>query len=228
MRRIFLLSAIILFTLTSNAQKVSGGLSFAPILSWVKSDSKAVEKAGTRFSVGYGIFADYNFTDNFSFSTGININEVGGTIKYPETMYFDYENTRDTLPPESKVFYKIRYVEIPFSIKGKTNEIGYFTYFMKAGISPMFRWKSRGDIYKTVDSKEIKIEDVNIEDEVALFNLAFHVGAGFEYSLGGNTALMTELLYYNGLTDITPDDKDKMNSYSILTHQFMLKVGIKF
>ena len=228
MRRIIILSVIILMTIQINAQKISGGLSFAPILSWVKSDSKTVEKDGNRLSVGYGLFIDYNFTDNFSFSSGINVNEVGGTIKYPETMYFDYENTRDTLPPSTKVFYKVRYIEIPISIKGKTNEIGFFTYFMKAGISPMFRWKARGDIYKIVDSKEIKIEDVNIKDEVSSFNLAFHVGAGFEYSLGGNTALISELLYYNGLTDITPDDKAKANNYTVVTHQFMLKVGIKF
>ena len=226
-RFIFLFIAISLSVLV-NAQKFSGGLQFSPILSWTKSDSKSVEKAGNRFSVGYGLFADYNFTDNFSFSTGINVNEVGGMVKYPELLYFDNENTRDTLPAGSKLMYKIRYTEIPISIKGKTNEIGYITYFMKAGISPMFRWKARGDIYKMDNSKEVKIEDVNIKDEVSLFNLSFHVGAGMEYSLGGNTALIAELVYYNGLIDFTPDESDKMNNYSILTHQFMLRLGVKF
>jgi len=226
-RFIFLFIAISLSVLVS-AQKFSAGLQFSPILSWVKSDSKSVEKAGNRFSLGYGLFADYNFTENFSFSTGININEVGGMVKYPNEMYFNYENVLDTLPIDTKVMYKIRYTEIPISIKGKTNEIGYITYFMKAGLSPMFRWKARGDIYKTENDKEIKIEDVNIKDEVSLFNLSFHVGAGMEYSLGGNTALIAELIYYNGLVDFTPDESDKMNNYSILTHQFMLRLGVKF
>ncbi len=228
MKQFIFLFIAIFFSVLVNAQKVSGGLSFSPILSWTKSDNKSVEKAENRFSVGYGLFVDYNFTDNFSFSTGINVNEVGGTVKYPKEMYFNYEDILDTLPKNSKVAYKIRYVEIPISLKGKTNEIGYFTYFMKAGISPMFRWKARGDIYKVINSKEVKIEDVNIKDEVSTFNLSFHVGAGMEYSLGGNTALIAEVIYYNGLIDFTPDETDKMNNYTILTHQLMLKVGVKF
>ena len=223
MRRIILLSAIILFTLTTNAQKVSGGLSFSPILSWVKTDNQSVETDDKRFSFGYGAFIDYNFTDNFSFSSGININELGGKLKYTDSLMFEYEGKLDTLPAGTRVMYKVRYVEIPISIKGKTNEIGYFTYFMKAGLSPMFRWKASGDIEHSDE-----VENINIKEEVRLFNLAFHIGAGFEYSLGGNTAIITEILYYNGLADITPDDTDKLNNYNILTHQFMLKVGIKF
>ena len=240
MKRFTILSLAILFSVLVNAQKVSGGLSFSPILSWTKSDSKLIENDGNRFSVGYGIFADYNFTENFSLSSGININEVGGTVKYPKEIGFLYEDVYDTLPTGARVFYKIRYVEIPISLKGKTNEIGYFTYFMKAGLSPMFRWKVRGDIYQTIDSKEVKIEDVNMKNEVNWFSLSFHVGAGLEYSLGGNTALVAELIYYNGLTDFTNDNSykeydknmdlnaDYRNTYSVLTHQFMLKIGIKF
>ena len=223
MKRFILLSVIISLSVLVNAQKVSGGLSFSPIFSWIKTDNKAVESAGSRFSFGYGAFVDYNFTDNFSFSTGINVNEMGGRVKYVDSLMFEYEGVLDTLPAGVRVLYKTRYVEIPLSIKGKTNEIGYLTYFMKAGISPMFRWKASGDI----DTKD-EIKDINIKDEVRLFNLAFHVGAGFEYSLGGNTALITEIIYYNGLSDITPDNTDRLNDYNVLTHQFMLKVGIKF
>jgi opacity protein-like surface antigen len=223
MKRFILLSVAISFSVLVNAQKVSGGLSFSPILSWVKTDNKSVETDDKRLSFGYGAFIDYNFTDNFSLSTGINVNELGGKLKYNDSLIFEYEGNKDTLSSGVRVLYKTRYVEIPISIKGKTNEIGYLTYFMKAGISPMFRWKASGDI-----EGQDEIENVNIKEEVRLFNLAFHVGAGFEYSLGGNTSLITEVVYYNGLADITPDSSEKWNDYNVLTHQFMLKVGIKF
>jgi opacity protein-like surface antigen len=223
MRKSLLLILVVFTIINIKAQKVSGGMYFSPILSWEKTDEKKVESAGNRFSYGYGIFVYYNFTDNFSLASGINVNEVGGRLKYTEGLIYEYEDQLDTLPDGVRIKSKIRYVELPISLIGKTNEIGYMKYYMKAGISPMFRWKAKADI----DTQD-EITDVNIKDEINIFNLAFHVGAGFEYSLGGNTALITELTFYNGLTDITHDDSDKFNTYSVLTHQFMLKVGVKF
>jgi len=131
---------------------------------------------------------------------------------------------------KSIIKYKVRYIETPISIKGMTNEIGHFKYHLKIGLSPMIKWKAKADI-ETLDAKNdyAKYEDRNISGEINAFNLAFHVGGGALYLLGGgSTAIIAELIYYNGILDITPDDENRNNDYNILAHQLMLRIGIQF
>ena len=109
-----------------------------------------------------------------------------------------------------------------------TNEIGHFKYHLKIGLSPMIKWKAKANIETVVNGLPYTPEDVNFTDEVNPFNLAFHVGGGAQLLLGGTTALIAEIVYYNGITDITPDNADKNNEYNVLSHQIMLRIGGKF
>jgi hypothetical protein len=61
----------------------------------------------------------------------------------------------------------------------------------------------------------------NIDYEVKVFDLGYHLGGGIEYSLGGRNALMFGLIFNNGFVDITKkehfDDKAILNR---LTFEF--------
>jgi len=219
---------LMLFSLSASvvAQKVTGGLYVSPIISWLKPDSKTVEKDGSRFGFGFGIPVDFNFSKNFALSTGINFQNVGGSLKFLDSVpQFQAVDSIYVLKPGSVVKYKTQFIEIPISFKGKTNEIGYITYFLKAGISPCFRFKAKGDV--TVNSGD------DIKAEVAAFNMGYHIAGGIEYSLGGSTKLLVEAIFTNGLTNFSKAETiDKPNGElkreKVVMNSIGLRVGILF
>jgi hypothetical protein len=79
-----------------------------------------------------------------------------------------------------------QYVELPISLKMKTNEMNNFIYYGKIGISPMIRTSA-------------KIDKINSNEVINLFNASFIVGAGIHYTLGGSTMAVAGLSFHNGL-----------------------------
>jgi hypothetical protein len=154
--------------------KVSGGLYINPVISWLKPDSKTVKSDGSRFGFGFGIPIDYNFSKNFAFSTGVSFDNLGGSLEYTDSIQKftspDLDTTFESLPKGTVIKYRVQYLEIPISLKGKTNEIGYITYFLKAGISPCFRFKAKGDVTVTSGS------NIDMKDLVRAFDFGYHIG----------------------------------------------------
>lgn len=217
-----------LFTISASvmAQKVTGGLFFSPVISWLKPDSKTITKDGSRFGFGFGVPVDFNFSKNFAFSTGIAYTNVGGSLKYGDSIpRFKAVDTTYSLKGGSVIKYKTSFIEIPLSFKGKTNEIGYITYFLKAGVSPQFRFKAKGDV--TVNSGD------DIKAEVRAFNMGYNIGGGIEYSLGGSTKLLVEAIFTNGLTNFTNVETLKKGATATknektIMNSIALKLGILF
>lgn len=212
------------------SQKITGGVKISPLISFMKPDvSKKIENNKIKFGFNFGLVGDLNLSDNFAISTGINVNNLGGSLKYSDSIpNFTVDlGTSDSIYNISKgaiLDYKLQYVEIPISIKGKTNEIGYITYFLQAGINPMIRWKAKG----IVNGGSI-IDNESIVNEVSPLFVAYNIGGGFEYSLGGNTKVLVEVIYKNGLTDITKTKVYGVNeSDKIILNSISLSVGILF
>jgi len=81
-------------------------------------------------------------------------------------------------------------------LKGKTQEIGYITYFAKLGVNPSVALKTRADIDGDVTGAPGKdLKDLNIKDNINPLSMGWHVGGGIEYSLGGTTSLIAELIF---------------------------------
>jgi hypothetical protein len=104
-------------------------------------------------------------------------------------------------------------LEIPFSIKLKTNEFHRAYYWGLFGLSGRVNIGARGD------SDDNILRKTNIHDEINMFNIAMNVGLGFDYELGGSNAASVGLVFQNGLTDVTTDnafnDKTIINSLKI-------------
>ncbi|RLD48485.1 MAG: hypothetical protein DRI94_12460 [Bacteroidetes bacterium] len=230
MKKLSLLIIIAFIASNAFSQKFTGGIAVSPIISYMKPDiSKKVENNKMKFGFNVGLVGDINLTKNFAISTGINVNNFGGSLKYTDSIAsFSVDlGTSDTaysLNSGAIVDYKLQFVEIPISIKGKTNEIGYMTYFLRAGINPMFRWKAKGIVNGgTIADNE------SIKKEVAPLFMAYNIGGGFYYSLGGSTKLMVEVVYKNGLTDITKTTFYNVSkSDKIILNSISLRVGILF
>ena len=221
---------IVFLATTAFSQKFTGGIVASPMVSYMKPDiSKKVENNKAKFGFNVGLIGDINLTDNFAISTGINVNNFGGSLKYTDSIAsfkvdLGTSDTSYSLNPGAIIDYKLQYVEIPVSIKGKTNEIGYMTYFLRAGINPMFRWKAKG----VVNGGTI-VDNESIKDDVSALFMAYNIGGGFYYSLGGNTKVMVEVVYKNGLTDITKTTfYNVTKSDKIILNSISLRVGILF
>lgn len=192
-------------------------------LTWMKSDEDSVKYDGMRLGVGYGFAGEITIADNFSFATGIDVSYVGGKLKKEGIMYQYPSDTNSTLSTINTT-YRFQYLDIPLTIKMKTNEINYITYFARVGASLGINLKARGDEeYASVSGadRKISIDDINLKDERKFFRANFIVGGGIEYSLGGTTTALAEISFINGLTSIL-DDINTRNNY------LQLKVGVMF
>jgi opacity protein-like surface antigen len=201
-------------------QKFHFGLKAAPSLAWITTDTKGFESSGTKLGFSYGLITEFNFTPNYAFATGVDITYRGGNSKYSFKA-----NDSTTTNIEEK--YNLQYVEIPLTLKLKTNEIGYLTYFLQFGVAPGFNIRAKSDrkiTTQTGSNISTESEDnVDIKDDINNFNLSMIIAGGLEYTLSGSTVLLAGITFNNGFLDILDDSAIKANSdYLALT------VGVLF
>lgn len=181
-----------------SAKKFRFGLKGEPALSWFKPDVKGVESNGVRFSFNYGLMMEFALggSDNYAFSTGLNVTSIKGKLKHPDYTVF----TLDTTFSNTEASYTLTHIQLPITLKMKTNEIGYMTYFGQFGFGAGFNWKSRMDYSTTRLSGENKNEDedVDVGKEMFPFRVSLIVGAGFEYNVSGNTSFVVGITFNNG------------------------------
>lgn len=211
------------------AQKVSGGLFFGPTMSWMSTDSKTVTTDGMKFGYNFGALIDLNLTDNFAGTIGIQFNNMGGNVNFThgaDSIISDENAVYNNLTAGSGISYNLNYLAIPVGFKGKTNEIGYLTYFLKAGATPLINIKTLGLIEGD--------KGILLSDEISRLNIGWHIGGGAEYSLSGNTRILFEVVYTGGLLDVdntevfTSAAMDNIADPKIVLSDIHLKVGILF
>lgn len=197
--KVFILSCLMAFSVSTFAQDGSGlnfGLKVAPTMAWLKPDATGTEADGAKIGFAYGLMTDFSFATNYAFSTGVDVTYRGGktVAKFGDTLTF-------------KENFTLQYIEIPLTIKLKTNEIGYITYYGKFGFSPGINIKAthKGD-YAGVK------EEGSIKSGIQPVNLALVVGLGAQYSLGGKTSLMFGITFNNGFLDIVKEKDNKLTS----------------
>lgn len=224
-KRIATMTLVAAMSLCAFAQddegRISFGLHFDPVVSWFRSDINQTINRGARPGFSMGLSFDKYFSNNYAFSTGINIISAGGRLTSTDTVIMEYNNFNSVVKPGVPVIYKIRYLSIPLGLKLHTNEIGYVKIFTNVGLDPKFVIGGKNDIPQL----EIKNETAN--KELKKFNIGWHLTGGIEYSLGGSTALQVGLEFESNLLDITKDNgrqpRDKVS------HKMLgLRLGLNF
>lgn len=205
------------FFLPARAQKARFSFMASPQLSWMKSNNDKVQGEGVVAGVNTGIELDLFFAEHYAFSTGITINNTGGRLAYGDSIFLDTNGSRILVPPRNAISYHLQYVAVPLGLKFKTIEIGYTTFWVNAGLTPMINIRAKGT------SENDFLKKTELKDETGAFNINYFVEAGIEYSLGGNTAIVGGLGYYPGFMDVTNRSADKIDTYS-----FALVLGILF
>lgn len=202
-----LLIVLFLAAKVTNAQdqKFHFGLKIVPSMTWLKPDNKGVERDGRRIGFGYGIQTEFRFQENYAIASGVQVTYRGGNLR-----------TKDSLVNNSELVQKnrLQYVEVPFGLKMKTNEFGKTRYFGQFGFSPGFNIAAKAD-----NNFE---DDIDIQEDVNLFNLNMIVGAGVEYTLSGSTVLMGGIEFNNGFLDVFKDSRKAATNY------LGLNIGVLF
>lgn len=206
---------------TVQAQEFRFGLTASPVFDWARVDGGLYEGEGTKVGFQYGLIFDQTIgsVERYAFSTGIIINYANTGVSVTDTAT-DITGTWSA---------RSQYLEIPLTIRLRTNEINYFSYYGQFGLTPGFCIKSRGDL--VVDNVTIA-EDVNLREkdnltgsQYQLFNVSLTLGIGAEYSIAENTNILAGIFFQNGFANFIDDDVDDNNAY---LKQIGIRLGVLF
>lgn len=194
------------------------GVNMDPIITWLSPKNDNLERDGMRLGITGGLMVEAYFHDNYAFASGISLGLQGGNLIYEDSVTIITENDDPViLTPGTSVAYKLSYITIPVSVKMKTNEIGYFTYFAQLGFIPQINVGSRAN------SVGKRLEKDNVGKEINLFKLSYFIGGGIEYGLGGQTALVIGIFYNNGFIDVLSN-----NDYKAINSFLTFRLGVMF
>ncbi|MDP3644683.1 MAG: outer membrane beta-barrel protein [Bacteroidota bacterium] len=185
----------------------------SPTVNWMTTNNSSAGREKSILGYDFGLNADFYFAEDerYSLLTGLLITNTGGEIAYRGNSDFQFAGV--TLPAMSRIKYLLRYIELPITIKLKTDQFRRSSYWGQLGFSGMVNIGSKGD------SNDGTFKKANINDEMGLFNLAMNVGIGFDFDLGTSNSVSTGLIFQNGLIDITTNnaftDKTIINSLKL-------------
>lgn len=194
------------------------GVKVDPQISWYNIIGDISDPADARFHTNIGLMANKYFTENYSVSFGVSLNQTGGSIEYLDETTWELNNEDKTLPANEAIDFRIQYLQLPLGLKFLSKSIGYVRIYADLGADGFVRLRSLADIpSENIDNNDAK-------KEIRIFNMGYHIGGGIEYSLGGSTSIMTGITYTNALIDATHKKKDD----NVNTNMLSLRVGIMF
>lgn len=202
-KQLFLLLIIIFLSsssVLSQQKPFVFGFKAGPNLGWLKPDTKDYTSTGAQVGFNWGFIADFFLMENYAITTGFDVIFLNGGLEMPYgiTLPDDTVMTAGTL--ERK--YKLKYIQIPVTLKMKTNELGKFKIFGQIGLGTNFLIGAKADDSFTSDDYSSNETDVDIYDDITFMRESLIIGGGAEYSLGGSTSLMAAIVFNNGFMDI--------------------------
>ncbi|HAH58875.1 MAG: PorT family protein [Lentimicrobium sp.] len=184
-------------------KSVELGIKLAPNMGWLKSNQENYESSGVRPGIAWGMVSDFYFARNYAFSTGFNFNFHGGQLTYPDMLFFD------TGKVERR--YRLKYIEVPATIKMKTNEMNGYRIYGLVGVGISVRLNASARDIVTIPGKIVdKTGYVKIADETHLMKMSMIIGAGVDIPLDNSSFITVGVHFNNGFTDILKG-KNKVN-----------------
>lgn len=203
-----LLSVLFLTPFFANAQYTDGkkaqlGFTASPTFGWLTSvagQTPAVEPDGMRTGFSYGIIADLPFSDNYYFSTALTVSTLNAKTREPNV---------------STSVYKLQYLEVPLTLKLKSNEMENKRFYGQFGLNTGINIGSKQDIMYT-NSATPDVKNLDIGNEINSFRAGLLIGGGTEWNVGESMNILTGLSYSNGFSDVFDGERKSKNSYIAL------------
>jgi len=216
MKKILLASLLIIATTQVFAQ-VRLGLTAHPNFGFLKVENGKGNGVSTGFS--YGLMSDFEFAENYSFATGLTVTTINGKASILNYEPFSLLSSSSTNSAEYDVKFKMQYLEIPLSVKLKTDENDGIKWYGQFGLTADIRIGARQDVKS---GNTVYADNTKATDLTKFLRAGMIIGGGMEYRLSGKTSLVTGLTYNNGLTNIAK------NNESIRNHYVGLNIGVFF
>lgn len=194
------------------------GVFFAPNVSWMKpTNSKSndglhkVVSDGSKTGFTWGLMADYYVTYNYAIETGVQVNSTGGIIS--TSIVPALIPTNESYVSSTTFDYSLQYVEVPFNLKLRSDEIGsglqlFGQLGVMAGISLSRKATYVVDYYDYNKNTNLRVDGEreripgSLTTSPLLFSL--NVGGGLEYPVGDRLAIYFGLFFNNGFApDVT-------------------------
>jgi hypothetical protein len=196
-----ILLTLALFAANAQNSPYCFGLKASPLLTWMKPDADGWNNEGLKSGFAWGFIAERNFTDKHSLNSGFNMIFNGGKLSFPTQQNGD----NGTMNRE----YFIKYIEIPVTLKMRTNSIKGIKYFGRIGLGTAFKIGSKSiDEFTPTDGATITSDKKNY-DNVSIVRESLIVGMGGEYELAEGPKLGLELSFNNGFTNILTESGQK-------------------
>ena len=177
------------YSSTYQYKPISLGITFSPNMSWMRHGDADGYENTPKFGFAYGLLADFAFTENYYFATGLLINTLNSDVGYTDL-------TRS---------YRLQYAEIPISLKLKSTMRYFRSYYGQFGFTGGVK----------LNAKEKKPGDSSrssMGNDADFFRLALQIGGGVEWQLDHNLSMMTGLSFNNGFTRVIESGEPR-NSY---------------
>jgi long-subunit fatty acid transport protein len=223
MKRVLLTSLLLILTSALFAQESSFpygfrlGLTAHPTLGWINPENG--KGNGVNLGFSYGLMADFNFAENYSLSTGLTVTTINGkSTEINVSPYYDPATNPNATAYDLK--YMLQYIEVPLTVKLKTEKIGDMRWYGQFGLSNDFNVGAKQDVEQ--GGKGLA-NGISIKKDINFYRAGLIIGAGLEYDVAKNTSVTTGLTYNNGFTDIS-DGKGR----SVRNHYLDLNFGIFF
>ena len=222
-KKAYIITIILLFFASKNlfGQRYQLGIYFNPNITWLQTDVDDIVPGDVRFGYEFGFSLDRYFTENYAFASGVSILHTGGTLKHINGIEkFRLRDENVEIAKNKDVRYNIQYARVPIALKLKTHLIGRMVYSANLGFDVMFRTTANAD-FEDVNNKQY--DRVNINKEIKLLNLGWHIGGGVAYHLGGDASIFGGVALMNTFTDMTTPSRDMITSKNLV-----LRIGVMF
>jgi len=192
------------------------GLKASPSISWLNPGTTGYERDGINLGFSYGLIIDAPFSRSGYFSSGVFINHTGGKLSFTDIR-------AESLTNVSRNF-SLSYLVVPATIKMRSPEFGFFTYYAKFGVGLGFQIGASAT--ETFANTVRKVEDFNKESH--FLNSSLIVGVGTEYAFGGKTSLMVGLAYNNGFMGVLKGEDNLGRARKATASYIEVSLGIIF
>ena len=183
------------YSSTYQYKPVSLGITFAPNMAWMRHGDAEGYQNTPKFGFAYGLLADFAFTENYYFSTGLLINTQNSEVKYADP----------TAGTALTTEYRLQYAEIPLSLKLKSTMRYFRSYYGQFGFTGGIKLNGK----EKPDGASARS---SLGSDADFFRLALLIGGGVEWQLDHNLVMVTGLSFNNGFTRAIKAG-DPRNSY---------------
>lgn len=205
MKKVLMIAAMMIATLSASAQNEVGQVTLKPMVGMNLATMTNTNDSKLRVGLAAGVEAEYGITENVSVSLGALYSMQG--VKF----------SRRLIGADTDWTFKLDYINIPVMI----NCYLFKGFAIKAGIQPAFKASAKLKAEASVDGASAK-DTESISDYVKGFALSVPVGLSYEYE-----DFVFDARYNLGVTKAFKDNNgigadDSKHSW------FMFTLGYKF